>query len=201
MATKPTEVFGIDLDNKDFNKKVSESKGELKGLGDGKSMEGLMGSFKALLPVIATATAAFFAAKKSLDWALEAEGLKSIELQFDILTKQSGIHTKELRDGLAKVNNGLVNETDLLKMVNEAMLGLGKNAERLPEVLELARKAAVVMGTDTLTAFKRLNEAIIAGSSETLRRMGESHRELQGQHAPDGARPRRKRSPGLTGLK
>jgi hypothetical protein len=117
-------------------------------------------------------SAAGYAAKIALDMTLEAESIKKVNAQFENLTRSAGIATQELEEGLKRVSDGLVDDTDLLNAANQAIIGMGKSAERLPEIFTLARKATQIFGGDTIKTFEAFNQALATGQTRQLRQFG-----------------------------
>lgn len=171
MATEK-EVLKLDLDAEEFLKKILKARESVEGLGEAKNLLGLVEGFEKVAGVIAVAGAALYGVKKAFDFVEEAEEIKAINNQFEVMTKQAGIATEALEKGLMDAAKGLVDDTDLLKAANEAILKMGGSAQRLPEIMELARKATSVMGGDLLKNFEALSGAIAAGNTRALRQLG-----------------------------
>lgn len=107
-----------------------------------------------------------------IDLEHQAEGIRAINQQFDILAAKAGLSAAALRDGLVKAADGLVDTEDLLEASSKSVVALGKNAERIPEVFELARKASAVFGGDLLERFEGISRAIESGNTKSLKQIG-----------------------------
>jgi hypothetical protein len=172
MADEEKTVFSIDLDNADFLAKLTGIKNEILKVGSEENLSGLIGGLTKLAAPIAIAAAGVFAFKKGLDLALEGESIEMVHRQFERLTEGAGIAGEELKSGMLKAADGTMTETELLKASNEAIIRMGSSAKRLPEIMELARKASVSMGGSVEEHFHRLSEAIETGRVRTLKWYG-----------------------------
>lgn len=171
MADEKT-TFELDLDNKSFVDKINEASGVLAKFGQGGELSGLLGIVKSFVPELALVTAAFYGVKKALDFTLEAEKLNQINYQFEQLTANAGLSSTALINGLEKSSHGLIDNTDLMKLANKAIVELGTNAKKLPEIMELARKVTAVFGGELENNFENLNMAISMGNQRMLKHMG-----------------------------
>lgn len=145
--------------------------------GGGSGFGGILKSFdvKGILGglgiVIGGLEAAKFAAENFFN-VLEGERLQKIDRQFQTLSKNAGIVGSNLQQGLVEASAGLIDDTDLLSLANEAMVELGHSAAKLPQILELSRKAANLYGRNTLDVFKNVEDAIDTGNVKRLRGIG-----------------------------
>jgi hypothetical protein len=110
--------------------------------------------------------------KKAFDLTLEGENLKKIDKQFEILAQNAGVSANALRDGLTQAAGGLVDNTDLIKAANGALVQLGVNAEKLPQLFEVARKTASVFGGTALERFQDISQAIATGQTRQIKSLG-----------------------------
>lgn len=171
MATE-TQTFKLDLDSKDFMEKMESAIGAVESLN---KIEGLaeltktIGSASVAMAALAVVTVGM---KTALDLTLEAESIKSVNQQFEILTKNAGLSGEALKDALMTAADGLIDDTDLLKLANEAVVMLGGNASKLPEIFELARNVTRAFGGELSERFQQLNNALAAGNTRALRHLG-----------------------------
>ena len=126
----------------------------------------------ALNPVVAGVTVAVTALAGSLKLAFEGEKIDQINNQFEILTEQAGIASDVLKNQLVKAADGLVDTEDILKAASQAVVELGRNAQSLPAVFELARKASQVFGGDVIERFDQISSAIANGNARQLKSIG-----------------------------
>lgn len=162
----------FNLDTKEAIQKLVDIKGSIERIGDSNNLSGLVSGLTKVTAVAGVLGATFFALKKTLDLVFDAEQIKSVNIQFDILAKQAGIAGDKLKVGLTAAAKGLIDDEDILKSANKAILMMGKSAERLPELMEVARKASVIYGKDTKETFETLTEAVGRGNTRMLKQMG-----------------------------
>jgi hypothetical protein len=149
-----------------LNKLDSDSKTSLAGLQ--KNLESAFSIFTKA----AIVTGGVFAIKEALDLVFDAEKIKATNQQFEILAANVGISADALKEGLVAASHGLVDDTDLVGLANKGIIELGSNAKRLPEVMELARKAAAGFGGTVVERFEEINQAIATGNTRTIKQIG-----------------------------
>jgi len=162
----------IDLDNKDFLTKSGEALKSILQLGEPGNLLGLAIGFTKANAALALMSAAVVALKATMETVFSAEEIKAVNAQFEIMSKNAGLVGANLKEGLSKAAGGLVDDTELLQAANKAIVTMGEKAEKLPEIMELARKSSNVMGTDLLSTFEQLNHAIGTGSQRQLKQLG-----------------------------
>jgi hypothetical protein len=171
-----TELL-LDLDK--FRAALTEAKGLAeRGAGDagdaaGKSLVKQFEDFKA--PFVAAA-AGFAAAAGVVMGAVKltniAEEAKRVDEQFRFLSQRAGVVGEDLKSAFAGSAAGLVDDTDLLKLANEAMVEIGGNVRRLPELMTLARKATAVFGGDLVSNFEAIKQAVVSGNERQIKHLG-----------------------------
>jgi hypothetical protein len=92
--------------------------------------------------------------------------------QFDLLAQNAGIAGESFKNGLGAAAGGLIDDTDLLKIANKSIVEMGKSAERLPPIMELARKATSLFGGDLADNFETISHAISTGNTRALKGLG-----------------------------
>jgi hypothetical protein len=167
-----TEVFGIDLDTSALVDKAKGATDAIRSIGNAENLRGLISAIDGLLPEMALLVGAIAAVKLAIDSAFNVEQIKTTEKAFEVLAESIGVAGDNLKNGLVGAAGGLANTTDILKSANQAMILLGSNAERIPQVMELAHKMTVNFGGDLLERFNSLNYAIASGSERMLRANG-----------------------------
>lgn len=110
--------------------------------------------------------------KIAFDSAKEGEKIGAISAQFDNLTKSAGIAGDALKEGLERAADGMIDTDDLLKTANRGLINLGANAARLPEVLDIARKATIALGGSLEERFADITQAIENGNQRALKNNG-----------------------------
>lgn len=167
-----TSLFKIDLDNEEFLGKSEAAKAAIEAIGNVNNLAGLVQGLTAATLAIGTVGAAMYAIKEAFDLTLEAESIKQVNAQFEMLTEQAGIAGDTLKTALVSAAGGTVDETTLLKAANEAIVKMGSSASNIPQIMELARKATAVFGGDTISNFNNLSTAIAMGNARMLKHYG-----------------------------
>ena len=167
-----TTTFKLDLDASDFQKAVQDSLSSVTALGDADNLKGLITGFDSMLPMIGEVTTAVLAIKAAMGTVFEAEDIKAINEQFEILSANAGVSAEAIRSGMEKASGGLLTTTEQLQLSNNAIIKLGGSANKIPEIMELARKASVVTGQDLETTFNMMVQAIETGNKKMLARVG-----------------------------
>lgn len=164
--------FEIDLDAKEMLEGLHSIQEQLEHIGSGKEFEGLTAGLVKVTKAAGVMAAAFLAAKTSMETIFEAEKIKQVNAQFESLAANAGLAATRLKEGLVGASKGMIDDTDILKSANKALVEMGGNAEKLPEIMELARKSGVIMGGDVLERFEAINHAIATGSQKQLKNLG-----------------------------
>lgn len=165
--------FRLNLDSTEFIESAKKASEALEKLGSsGESLKGLVGSFGEIAAVAGVVGSALLVLKTVMGSVFEAENIKAVNSQFELLSKNAGVSSEALKEGLEKASNGLVTETDLLKDANNALVTMGGSASKLPELMELARKATAVFGGDFVQNFEQMNQALATGNMRMLKHMG-----------------------------
>lgn len=171
MATE-TQILKLDLDTKDFLSKADGAEKAVKEIADPSKFQELAKTLAETTKVLGVVATVATGVKAAFDLVLEAEQVRSINQQFEILTKNAGLSGQALKEALMTAADGLVDDTDLLKAVNEQVVRLGSSANKLPEIFELARNVTGAMGGDLLENFDKISTAIGAGNSRALKQIG-----------------------------
>ena len=171
MGTETTKV-ALDLDNEDFVAKLKDSLGLLGDLGSGEGMAGLTESLIATGAVLGVVAVAFAAVKVAIDLTEEAEHIKQVNATFELLAGSAGLAANVIKDQLITAAGGMIGTTEILQAANKAMVTLGDNASKMPEIMELARKVTAVMGGDLTETFEGLSRAMSTGNARMLKQYG-----------------------------
>jgi len=167
-----TQLLKLDLDTKEFIAKLDAAEAKLGDMGDPSTMTGLLESLKGMGAALGVIGVAALGAKAALDLTLQAESVKAVNQQFEILTRNAGVSGEKLKASLLGIADGLVDDTDLLKSAGQAVVQLGTNAEKLPEIFQLARQVTTAFGGDLLENFEKINQAISSGNTRALKSYG-----------------------------
>lgn len=132
----------------------------------------MAGRFGSLGVAVAGAGVAVYAIKKALDFAIQGERIQAINAQFDQLASYAGLVPSELRAGFLDAGQGMIGLEKILQSSTTALLNLGKNAEKLPRLLELARRITDTMGGNIEERYATLISAVDSANAKTLRSQG-----------------------------
>lgn len=169
------KIFKLDLDASKFNQKLADAAKSIDKIGTGGAITQATENFKGLGSVVSQ----LGMLKLSVDilkcyanLTLAAEQAERMRNSLKLLGDSAGVATGALVQGLKEAADGLIDDDDLIKIANKSIVALGKNAERLPEILTLARKASVAFGGDATENFERISTAIETGNMKGLKNIG-----------------------------
>jgi hypothetical protein len=164
--------FTLDLDAKEMIHGLMSVKEHIAEIGETKNLAGLTEGLLEVSKLVGVVGVAFLALKTTVDAVFEAEHIRQINLQFEAMAANAGIVGDELKEGLVGAAKGLVDDTEILQAANKAMVEMGESAEKLPQIMELARKATAVFGGDLVSNFETINQAIANGQTRMLKHLG-----------------------------
>lgn len=167
-----TTTFKLDLDAESFVSAVQAAQKQVGILGNADNLSGLVKGLDDMLPIIGALSVAFLGLKFTLGEIFKGEEIKALNIQFEILAKNAGVSAESIRSGMEKASGGLLDTESQLKLANDAIVKLGGSAEKIPEIMELARKASVVTGKDLKSTFEDLTFAITSGNQRLLTHLG-----------------------------
>lgn len=156
------DVFGSD--------KLLDFKGVLGELGD--SVPGIVTRFGKLGLAVGAVAVAGLALKETFDLALEGERINQINTSFEILASQAGANVLDLRAKLQIAAGGVIDMEAVLKTASIASSEFGSQIEKLPELLTIARAAAIRFGGTVEDRFQTLVQAVASGNTRALREIG-----------------------------
>lgn len=111
-------------------------------------------------------------AEALLNDVLAGEKIDAINKRFEILAQQQAINADALASGVARAVDGTVDMEDALEAAGRALINLQVGTREIPQLFELARKAASAFGGDTVANFERIQQAILTGNTRALREVG-----------------------------
>jgi hypothetical protein len=186
-------VISIELDNgtvlkglANIENKAKQTGKSVKGVGDQiedafsgtpignatNSLTGFIKKIKTVHPALLAVAAAAAGVASSFAAALEGEKINALNKQFEILGNQVGASLTKLRAELESAAGGVVDFEDVLKSSNKFLIEFGSNVDRLPEVLNLARKATALFGGEVTQNFEQIAQAIVSGQTRSLKSLG-----------------------------
>lgn len=169
----------LDLDVSKFTENMRKAGDELSKLADDNQLSGLLGTVESVgkgflawegAKIVSELTEKVISA--GLEMSKLSEEVRAAQKQFEILAQGSGLSAKTLETGLKKVADGLVTDTELLNAASKSVVAIGANAQRLPELFEIARKASATFGGTATENLEKINLAIESGNTRVLRQMG-----------------------------
>ena len=167
-ATKYSDAFGAVGGGVTNNlEDIKESLGE----SSSKTLSNLNSFAAKSVVAFAVVGAAITAAKFAFDTAFEGEKINAINRQFEILATSQGLAAGALKDSLTQISAGLIDDTNLSKIAASAIVTLGESASKLPQLLEVSRKVAFLLGQDFESTFGRIVNAVENGNTRTLKNL------------------------------
>lgn len=169
----------IVADIEDMKKSLAEMSakmGDVEKVG-GVGLDNMFGKASVLsIGFNAVTTAVGFLSEKlkavTLDLALVGERAAQVEAGFVRLADNAGLAGESLKQSIVDAAQGTIETTELLRRSSELVVAFGQDAQRIPELIELSRKAARAFGIDSADAFDRLSEAVRNGSDRALKQLG-----------------------------
>ncbi len=121
---------------------------------------------------VAKLTAVALAVKgleKAFDIFIEGEQAHIIEKNFEQMADSVDVDSKRLIASLKQAAGGLVDDTDLMQQATLSLMQMGKQAERLPELISLAKKASYATGKDIQEVIQGISFALETGNTRALK--------------------------------
>lgn len=139
-------------------------------LGDvGDKVGELAGRFGKLGIAVGAVAASGVLLKEAFDLALEGEKLQQIQKSFDAIAMQVGVDSGEIRAGLEKASGGVADFDEVIKTAGIALAEFGDQADKLPQLLEVARAASLRFGGTVEDRFQQLVQSVSSGTTKSLR--------------------------------
>lgn len=126
----------------------------------------------ALGPILGAVAVAVGGVAAAFFFAKEGEQIAAITEQFKLMSEQAGASAAELTSALEAVGKGTVDTEDLLKATNKFIVEFTGNTQRIPEILDIAKKATAVFGGDVIETYESIGQALAAGNTRALRNVG-----------------------------
>jgi hypothetical protein len=164
--------FRLDLDASDFIDQAQSAAQAINGIGDVEGLSGLLETLGEMTPVIGAVGTAFIGLKATIGEVFAAEKVEQTEAQFQNLSNTAGVYSEKLKSGLMDASKGWADQTSVMESANKALTELDGGAEKLPEVMTMARQATAVFGGDMLQNFDMISQAIATGNTRMLRHIG-----------------------------
>lgn len=152
--------------------KFSNLKGTIGDIAEGGSLKELVAGFSELGSTLAGPGIVAGMAAIGGYLAVEGEKVQAVSKEFDLLARNAGIAGDQIKEQFLAATGGIISDTEALELANKAMLKLGSSADKMPELMELARKSAMVMGKDVGEQFENITRAVMSGNKRMLQRVG-----------------------------
>ncbi len=118
------------------------------------------------------AVAAFKTVEFAANQAMAGEKVDAVSHKFDVLSERAGLMGASMFQAFDKASGGLVGTTEILEAANRGIVEMGSNADKLPEIFDLARKATSIFGGDVVQNFDAMSHAIATGNARSLKNVG-----------------------------
>lgn len=181
MAEENDIVLKIAADTEQVKKDLAALSSKIKSDPPGKDAGDAFGSSFALnliavnqgLQLASTIAAGVGSAfQKGIDLAVKGEEINAIGTRFQAIASQAGLIPQEISKGIESAVHGTVDMENALQSASGAIISLGTNAERIPEIFELAKKSTQLFGGQTTERFEQISSAIASGNTRMLRQIG-----------------------------
>lgn len=174
MAGDDSKVsFELDLDAKKFVDSAEEAFGSIKKIaglsGEVSGLSEKIFSVGETLGAVALVAETF---KVALDMTVEGEKVQQVERQFEALSDQVGVSAKDIKEQMIAAAGGMVSTSDALQIANKNIIQMGDSASKLPDIMELARKATTIYGGTVKDTFAEMSQAIANGNERWLKQHG-----------------------------
>lgn len=155
--------------------KTSKNMGS-KSSGFGSVLDSAKGLSSSLLGTVgayaAIGTAAVYAGKQLLDFAIAGEKATATNLRFTEVARQAGLASDQLSQAIIAQTQGLLDDEDALETATKAIVSLGAEAAKLPDILEASRSISRTLGTDFKQTFDNLSQFLETGNAKLLKQYG-----------------------------
>lgn len=167
-----TSTFKLDLDASKFIEEALHAKGAIDNIGKSEGVTELIEGLAKAAPLIGALGLAFYAVKSAIEIVFDAEKIKLVNAQFQQLTHNVGIYGETFKEAMKKAADGMIDDVSLMQATNKSMAELEGGVEKLPQLMELARKATKIFGGDAVENFNAMSMAVASGTTRQLRHLG-----------------------------
>lgn len=171
MASEQIEI-GISLDNAEALAKTLDLGKAIDSLGDTMGVPNLATKFGQLAIVVTAVKKAIDLVNTGLNFALAGENVIAIEKQFSNLADTAGVAGDQIVKSMQKIAKGTIDDTDAMALASKAIVQLGKDSAKIPDIFAVARNAARTFGGTAEEQFERITQAIGRQSTRQLAAIG-----------------------------
>lgn len=137
------------------------------------SFDALGNVVKGLVGIAGTLTAAFGAVAGVIKLIKIDEANAQSMRSFEVAAKGAGVSSESLAQSLNLARRGFADLEDVLQASTRVLNEVGAEVgDKLPKLLDIATKASVRFGIDTIYAYDKLTQAVVTGSTKQLRAFG-----------------------------
>ena len=141
------------------------------GDGASKKIGGMNLSLGSLAKKLAIVAAAAYALKKAFDFGEAGAKIADLEEGFSNYAKSLNSNSQQILSDLSAVSAGTISQADLMRSAGNAML-LGIPADKLDDLMKIARASMVITGQSATEAFNDITLAVGRGSKMILDNLG-----------------------------
>lgn len=153
----------------DFLKKLTRGKQEAAKASGG--LISKLGGLKGSLAKLVVGYGVLKATQKAMRWAEEAARVQNLSLAYDSMSKSVGVVSRDMLEDMKAATRGTVTEMELMQRANLAMM-LDVPVDRMGDVMEVARSAALATGQSTSYMVESLTVALARQSKLWLDNLG-----------------------------
>lgn len=181
MAEENDIVLKIAADTEQLKKDLAALAGKIKSDPPGKDAGDAFGNSFALnliavnqgLQLASTIAAGIGSAfQKGIELAVKGEEINAIGARFETIASQAGLVPEAISKGIENAVQGTVDIEEAMQSASGAIISLGTNAERIPEIFELAKKSTQLFGGEATDRFEQISSAIASGNTKMLKQIG-----------------------------
>lgn len=136
-----------------------------------KDVKNSMDRFEGTIRKITGAIGGIFALRKAWDLAFDAARFQQAEQAFANLAESHGVNSQKILDNLVRVSKGTISTANLMQSAGTAML-LGIPADKLEDMMKIARATARITGQSMQEAFQDIAKGIGRQSKLVLDNLG-----------------------------
>ena len=136
-----------------------------------KDVKNSMDRFEGSIKKVAATVGGIFALRKAWDLAFDAARFQQAEQAFANLAASHGENSQKLIDNLIRVSKGTISTANLMQSAGTAML-LGIPADKLEDMMKIARATARITGQSMQEAFQDIAKGIGRQSKLVLDNLG-----------------------------
>lgn len=104
--------------------------------------------------------------------ALIGEETNAVNTQFARIAESAGLSVDGMKDSIIDATKGLIDDEDALKIATKAIVALGSEADKIPQILDASRNVSKALGQDFKQTFENLSQFVETGNARVLKNYG-----------------------------